>query len=191
MPEWIPMRLVLRRHPGRSPLISLAPLLISVTLLAVVASCSSDSDTGTDAGGTGTDAADDTPDSADSAEEAEDAAAASEGDDEGDQAGGELFPDVVDASATRDGDGTWTFSATLSSPYDSAERYADAWRVVGPDGTVYGTRELLHDHANEQPFTRSQSGIEIPDDVDEVTVEGRDQVSGWGGATVAVTLDRS
>lgn len=181
------MRHVPRRHPVRSPLASFAALLISVTLLAVVASCSSDSDTGTDAGGTGTDAADDTPDSAD---ETEDGSVA--GDGEGtDGAEGELFPDVIDASATRDGDGTWTFSATLSSPYDSAERYADAWRVVGPDGTVYGTRELLHDHANEQPFTRSESGIEIPDDVDEVTVEGRDQVSGWGGATVAVTLDRS
>ena len=102
----------------------------------------------------------------------------------------ELFPDVVDATAELSGDGTWTFAATLSSPYDSAERYADAWRVRNADGTVYGIRELLHDHANEQPFTRSQSGIEIPDDVDVVIVEGRDQVSGWGGATVEVPLDR-
>lgn len=102
--------------------------------------------------------------------------------------GEELFPDVLAASASQDGDGTWTFEATLSSPYDSADRYADAWRVVGPDGTVYGIRELAHDHASEQPFTRSQSGIGIPDEVDVVTVEGRDQVSGWGGATVEVTL---
>ncbi len=104
--------------------------------------------------------------------------------------GEELFPDVLEATAQQDGDGTWTFAATLSSPYDTADRYADAWRVVGPDGTVYGIRELLHDHAAEQPFTRSQSGIEIPDDVDVVTVEGRDQISGWGGATVEVQLER-
>ena len=110
------------------------------------------------------------------------------GADEGSSA--ELFPDVVGATATLDGDGTWTFSATLSSPYDSPERYADAWRVIGSDGTVYGVRELLHDHAGEQPFTRSQSGIEIPVGVEVVTVEGRDQVSGWGGATVEVALDR-
>lgn len=102
----------------------------------------------------------------------------------------ELFPDVLDATATIDGDGSWTFAATLSSPYDTAERYADAWRVVGPDGEVYGIRELTHDHASEQPFTRSHSGIEIPDDVQTVTVEGRDQVSGWGGATVEVELVR-
>lgn len=102
----------------------------------------------------------------------------------------ELYPDVVGVEAVHDGDGSWTFNVTLSSPYDSPERYADAWRVVGPDGTVYGERLLLHDHAAEQPFTRSQSGVEIPDDVTTVTVEGRDQVSGWGGATMDVTLER-
>lgn len=100
----------------------------------------------------------------------------------------ELYPDVVGATATRDGDGTWTFEVTMSSPYDSPQRYADAWRVLGPDGDVYGERLLTHDHASEQPFTRSQSGIEIPSEVATVTVQGRDQVSGWGGATVQVTL---
>ncbi len=101
----------------------------------------------------------------------------------------ELFPDVLGAAATRQSDGSWTFEATISSPYDSPERYADAWRVLGPDGTVYGIRELGHDHANEQPFTRSQNGIEIPEGVEVVTVEGRDQESGWGGDTVEVQLD--
>jgi hypothetical protein len=100
----------------------------------------------------------------------------------------ELFPDVIAATAERSADGAWTFSATLSSPYDSPERYADAWRVVGPSGEVYGIRELTHDHASEQPFTRSQSGIEIPEGVTTVVVEGRDQVSGWGGATFTLDL---
>lgn len=102
----------------------------------------------------------------------------------------ELYPDVVGVEAIHDGDGSWTFHVTLSSPYDSPERYADAWRVVGADGAVYGERILLHDHAAEQPFTRSHSGIEIPPAVTTVTVEGRDQVSGWGGATMDVTLER-
>lgn len=102
----------------------------------------------------------------------------------------ELFPDVVNATAVLEDDGTWTFNATLSSPYDSPARYADAWRVVGPDGTEYGIRVLTHDHANEQPFTRSESGVMIPDDVTTVTIEGRDQVSGWGGATVELELAR-
>ena len=103
----------------------------------------------------------------------------------------QLFPDVVGVEAAQGTDGSWTFNVTLSSPYDSPARYADAWRVVGPDGTVFGERILLHDHAGEQPFTRSQSGIEIPEDVTEVLVEGRDQLSGWGGATMTITLHRS
>ena len=101
----------------------------------------------------------------------------------------QMFPDVIDATAVLEGS-TWTFSATLSSPYDTPERYADAWRVVGPDGTAYGERILTHDHASEQPFTRSQSGIEIPDDVTTVTIEGRDQEFGYGGDTFDLTLPR-
>lgn len=99
------------------------------------------------------------------------------------------FPDVVGATATYDGS-TWTIAATLSSPYDTPERYADSWRVLGPDGSVYGERFLTHDHANEQPFTRSQSGIEIPDEVTVVVIEGRDQQYGWGGETFELPLER-
>ncbi len=99
-----------------------------------------------------------------------------------------LFPDVLAATATMSGEGTWVFSATVSSPYDSPGRYADAWRVLAPDGTELGVRELAHDHASEQPFTRTLSGVVVPSGVDVVTVEGRDQVNGWGGATVEVEL---
>ncbi len=121
-----------------------------------------------------------------------DASAADSEDDRAADSGDGLFPDVLDAVATfDDASGTWTFSVTLSSPYDTPERYADAWRVLGPDGTEFGVRELAHDHANEQPFTRNLSGVEIPDDVAEVTLEGRDQVNGYGGDTVVVALVRS
>lgn len=102
--------------------------------------------------------------------------------------GGELFPDVLDAEFTSEGGRSFTVSVTLSSPYDSPERYADAWRVTDLDGNELGIRILGHDHANEQPFTRSQSGIEIPEGVDVVRVEGRDQVSGWGGASLEVAV---
>ena len=100
----------------------------------------------------------------------------------------ELYPDVIEAEASQDSDGTWRFDVTLSSPYDSPQRYADGWRVLAPDGTELGVRVLGHDHAAEQPFTRTLSGVNIPAGVDSVTIEGRDQVSGWGGATVEVTL---
>ncbi len=99
------------------------------------------------------------------------------------------FPDVVDVAATFDASaGTWSFDVTMSSPYDSPERYADGWRVLGPDGTVYGVHTLTHDHAAEQPFTRRQSGIAIPDDVDAITIEGRDRANGFGGDTVTISL---
>lgn len=100
----------------------------------------------------------------------------------------ERFPEIVGVEATRDGD-TWTFAVTVSSPYDSPEQYADGWRVVGPDDEVYGEHTLTHDHATEQPFTRTQSGVTIPDDVIEVTIEGRDLLNGYGGETKTVTLD--
>lgn len=102
----------------------------------------------------------------------------------------QLFPDVLAVKATREESGTWRFDVTLSSPYDSPERYADAWRVLGPEGEELGVRILTHDHANDQPFTRSLSGVAIPDGVDVIVVQGRDQVSGWGGETVEVRLER-
>ncbi|HQZ33071.1 MAG TPA: hypothetical protein PK020_01535 [Ilumatobacteraceae bacterium] len=97
---------------------------------------------------------------------------------------------MLDVVATSSESG-WTFDVTLSSPYDTPERYADAWRVVGMDGTVFGVRELDHDHASEQPFTRSLENVQIPDDVDKVVVEGRDQVNGYGGTTFEVALIRA
>lgn len=99
------------------------------------------------------------------------------------------FPDVIDVSVEVRSEHVLDFTVTISSPYDSPERYADGWRIVGPDGTVYGEHTLAHDHANEQPFTRTQTGVEIPEDVAEVTVEGRDSEFGYGGETVTVTLD--
>lgn len=103
------------------------------------------------------------------------------------QPGTQRYPDVVDVTVERTGD-SFTFTVTISSPYDSPERYADGWRVKGTDGTVYGEHTLAHDHAAEQPFTRTQTGVRIPPDVREVIVEGRDQQYGYGGATKTVAL---
>jgi hypothetical protein len=100
-----------------------------------------------------------------------------------------LYPDVIDVVASEQNNG-WRFDVTISSPYDSPAQYADAWRVLAPDGTELGVRILTHDHASEQPFTRSQSGIQIPGDIERVTVEGRDLVNGWGGETLELQLDR-
>ena len=55
---------------------------------------------------------------------------------------------------------------------------------MGPDSSVYGEHNLARDHANEQLFTRTQSGVEIPDEVDQVTMKGRHGEHGYGGTTV-------
>ena len=106
------------------------------------------------------------------------------------QSGGQKYPDIREAELESSGGDTWTLSVTVSSPYDSPERYADGWRVLDQDGNVLGKHELMHDHAGEQPFTRSQSGLEISQDVQEITVEGRDLKNGYGGETVTIPVPR-
>ena len=93
---------------------------------------------------------------------------------------GDRFPEVLAVDATLIEKESWRFSVTLSSTYDSPQRYADAWRVLNDNDEELGIRILGHDHASEQPFTRSGT-IQVPADVDTVFVEGRDQENGWSG----------
>ena len=90
--------------------------------------------------------------------------------------------DVVGATITKSGNGTYTISATLKHADTGWDHYTDGWDVVAPDGTVLGTRKLLHPHVDEQPFTRSLSGVTIPDGTEFVTIRARDSVHGTGGA---------
>jgi hypothetical protein len=60
--------------------------------------------------------------------------------------------------------------------------------VVLPNESAPFTRLLLHPHENEQPFTRSQSGLVIPEEVSTVTVRAHDIVDGWGGQTITLDL---
>lgn len=71
------------------------------------------------------------------------------------------FPDVIEAELSPDGE-EFSVSVTISSPYDSPERYADGWRVLTPDGAVLAEHTLHHDHASEQPFTRSRGPFDFP-----------------------------
>jgi hypothetical protein len=103
-------------------------------------------------------------------------------------ASAQQYPDVLAAAARASGPESFDFDVTVSSPYDSPQRYADAFRVLGRDGTVYGVRELLHDHATEQPFTRDLYGVKIPRGVRSVVVQARDRTFGYGGGIVEVVL---
>jgi len=103
-------------------------------------------------------------------------------------AGGEA--DVTSVSATRSADGTYRFDVTVRHDDTGWDHYADRWEVVAPDGAVLGTRVLLHPHVEEQPFTRSLSGVAIPAGVGSVTVRARDSQHGWGGQGQEITLPR-
>jgi len=108
---------------------------------------------------------------------------------------GEGNADVLHVRSVQAQDGTWTFHVTVQHPDTGWEDYADGWDVLTPDGTVLKpdpgspfTRLLLHPHENEQPFTRSQSGIVIPTGVTRVRVRAHDLVDGYGGREVLVDL---
>ena len=95
--------------------------------------------------------------------------------------------DVVAAEALPEGPGLWRFNVTVRHADEGWDHYADQWDVVGPDGTVYGTRVLLHPHETEQPFTRSLGGVAIPAGVTSVTLRAHDKLHG-GGAEFTITL---
>ncbi len=98
------------------------------------------------------------------------------------------YPDVISAKVRPNGSDSFDFDVTLSSPYDTPQRYADAFQVMGKDGKIYGERILLHDHAAEQPFTRSLHAVKVPKPARAVVIQGRDQRFGYGGKTVEVAL---
>ena len=97
-------------------------------------------------------------------------------------------PDVIAATVRARGIDSFDFDVTVSSPYDTPQRYADAFRVSSVDGVVFGERVLLHDHATEQPFTRDLHGVKVPRGVRKLLIQARDQKYGYGGKTFEVTL---
>lgn len=94
--------------------------------------------------------------------------------------------DVVGAEARQRGD-RWTFSVSVRHADTGWDHYADRWDVVAPDGTVLGSRTLLHPHVDEQPFTRSLSAVAIPL-LRYVTIRAHDKVHGYGGKELMLAL---
>lgn len=97
---------------------------------------------------------------------------------------------VTNVEVTQTGTDTYRFDVTIASKETGWDYYADAFEVVGPDGEVLGKRTLHHPHVDEQPFTRSLTGVAIDADIDEVTVRAHHNPEGYDGQTVTVTLPR-
>jgi len=98
--------------------------------------------------------------------------------------------DVIEVNMTRTGNNTYRLDVTVRHSDEGWKHYANKWDVTAPDATVLGTRILAHPHVDEQPFTRSLSGVKIPADIREVIVRAHDLVHGDGGKTVKVTVPR-
>ena len=98
--------------------------------------------------------------------------------------------DVIEVEVRRIGGDTYNFDVTVGHADEGWEHFANKWEVTAPDGTVMGTRILAHPHVEEQPFTRSLSGVKLPENITEVTVRAHDLVHGYGGKTVTVALPR-
>ncbi|WP_299968718.1 hypothetical protein [uncultured Roseobacter sp.] len=83
---------------------------------------------------------------------------------------------------------TWRFDVTISHPDTGWDHYADAWRILDMDGNQLAIRELAHPHVEEQPFTRSLSGVRLPEGTTQVQVQARDLPGGWNPDTTVVSL---
>ncbi|MEZ5779002.1 MAG: hypothetical protein R3E44_11640 [Paracoccaceae bacterium] len=97
-------------------------------------------------------------------------------------------PPIVVAADARPEGGTWTFDVTLLHPDTGWDHYASGWEILAPDGTRLGYRELTHPHVDEQPFTRSLSGVVIPAETHLVLIRPRCTLDGWVGAPTPLTL---
>lgn len=96
-------------------------------------------------------------------------------------------PRVVAAEAVKQG-GSWTISVTLAHPDTGWDHYASGWEVLIPDGTRIGYRELTHPHVEEQPFTRSLSGVMVPDGPGFLLIRPRCTLDGWVGEATRLDL---
>lgn len=97
-------------------------------------------------------------------------------------------PRVVAASATPDGSGRWTILVTLRHPDTGWDHYASGWKVLAPDGTRLGLRDLTHPHFDEQPFERALERVAIPAGISEVLIVPRGTLDGWAAMPVILTL---
>ena len=109
--------------------------------------------------------------------------------------GKNLDANVIYVKAILEENNTWTFHVTIEHPDTGWDDYVNGWDVVTPDGIVLKakqsdpfTRLLLHPHETEQPFTRSQSGISVPDGVNLLIVRAHDIVTGYGGKEIIIDL---
>ena len=102
--------------------------------------------------------------------------------------GGEA--DVLNARAFCNEAKICRFMVTVAHADEGWEHYANKWEILLPNGQILGTRELLHPHTDEQPFTRTLTRVQIPAGVSEVIIRAHDSVHGFGGEELRIELPK-
>jgi hypothetical protein len=84
--------------------------------------------------------------------------------------------------------GSCTFAVTLEHNDQGWHHYANQWDVMTLDDQLLGSRVLYHPHENEQPFTRSLSGVMIPQGMRQVKIRAKDLEHGYSKQEVVVDI---
>jgi len=95
---------------------------------------------------------------------------------------------VIDAEVKREEDGIFTFNVTVQHAEEGLNHYADHWLILDKDEQLIAARKLMHPHVKEQPFTRSLSYIQIPDEVTEVIIRAHCSVDNYSGESVVLKI---
>ncbi len=98
--------------------------------------------------------------------------------------------DVVDVKISRSSANSYSFDVAVRHGDTGWKHYADSWEVLDSKGNVLGKRVLVHPHVDEQPFTRSLSGVKIPAAINTVTIRAHDSVHKYGGKEMTVKVPR-
>jgi len=90
-------------------------------------------------------------------------------------------PEIIEANIRLSSNGpTYNFDVTVRHDDSGWDHYADRYEIRSPEGDILGVRILAHPHVNEQPFTRSVGGIQIPKGLGYVLIRGRDNHGTYG-----------
>jgi len=96
--------------------------------------------------------------------------------------------DVVGATVRCDAQRHCRFDVTVRHADAGWSHYADRWDILAPDGTLLGSRTLLHPHDTEQPFTRALEDVRVPAAIRTVRIRAHDSVHGDSGAEFELAI---
>ena len=95
---------------------------------------------------------------------------------------------VMDAEVKKGNDGSFIFYVTVQHADEGWNHYADHLLILDKDEQMIAARKLMHPHVKEQPFTRSLSYIQIPDDVTEIIIRAHCSVDKHTGKDLTLKI---